>query len=126
NLLTNAAKYTERSGKIELRVAREGDYAVVSVADNGIGIPAADLPQVFDLFSQVRLHQGRAEGGLGIGLSIVRKLVEMHQGTVSVSSEGSGKGSTFIVRLPLMSARQPRPMHLRATPPASVSPRRIL
>jgi len=126
NLLTNAAKYTERSGKIELRVAREGDYAVVSVADNGIGIPAADLPLVFDLFSQVRLHQGRAEGGLGIGLSIVRKLVEMHQGTVSVSSEGSGKGSTFIVRLPLMSARQPTPMHLRTTPAASVSRRRIL
>jgi signal transduction histidine kinase len=101
NLLTNAAKYTERGGKIELRVAREGDWAVVSVADNGIGIPAADLPHVFELFSQVRLHQGRAEGGLGIGLSIVRKLVEMHQGTVSACSEGDGKGSTFTVRLPL-------------------------
>jgi PAS domain S-box-containing protein len=101
NLLTNAAKYTERGGKIELRVAREGNWAVVSVADNGIGIPAADLPHVFELFSQVRLHQGRAEGGLGIGLSIVRKLVEMHQGTVSACSEGDGKGSTFIVRLPL-------------------------
>jgi PAS domain S-box-containing protein len=102
NLLTNAAKYTERGGKIELRVAREADWAVVSVTDNGIGIPSADLPHVFELFSQVRLHQGHSEGGLGIGLSLVRKLVEMHLGTVSASSEGSGKGSTFIVRLPLI------------------------
>jgi PAS domain S-box-containing protein len=104
NLLTDAAKYTERGGKIELRVAHEADWAVVSVTDNGIGIPAADLPHVFELFSQVRLHQGHSEGGLGIGLSLVRKLVEMHQGTVSASSEGSGRGSTFIVRLPLIRA----------------------
>jgi PAS domain S-box-containing protein len=104
NLLTNAAKYTERGGKIELRVAREADWAVVSVTDNGIGIPSADLARVFELFSQVRLHQGHSEGGLGIGLSLVRKLVEMHLGTVFASSEGSGKGSTFIVRLPLIRA----------------------
>jgi PAS domain S-box-containing protein len=102
NLLTNAAKYTERGGRIELHVAREAQWAVVSVADNGIGIPSADLPRIFELFSQVRLHQGHSEGGLGIGLSIVRKLVEMHQGTVSVASEGSGHGSTFTVRLPLI------------------------
>jgi PAS domain S-box-containing protein len=101
NLLTNAAKYTERGGKIELRVAREADWAVVDVTDNGVGIPSADLPHIFELFSQVRLHQGHSEGGLGIGLSLVRKLVEMHQGTVSASSEGSGKGSTFTIRLPL-------------------------
>jgi PAS domain S-box-containing protein len=101
NLLTNAAKYTERGGKIELRVAREADWAVVSVTDDGIGIPSVDLPHIFELFSQVRLHQGHSEGGLGIGLSLVRKLVEMHQGTVSASSEGSGKGSTFTIRLPL-------------------------
>ena len=85
NLLTNAAKYTEHGGKIKLRVARDGDCAVVSVTDNGIGIPPIDLPHVFELFSQVRLHQGQAEGGLGIGLSIVRKLVEMHHGTVTVA-----------------------------------------
>ncbi len=106
NLLTNAAKYTERGGKIELRVAREADWAVVGVTDNGIGIPAVDLPHIFELFSQVRLHQGHSEGGLGIGLSLVRKLVEMHQGTVSASSEGSGKGSTFTIRLPLIRAAQ--------------------
>jgi signal transduction histidine kinase len=103
NLLTNSAKYTERGGRIELRVTHEADWAVVSVADNGIGIPSSDLPHIFELFSQVRLHKGHAEGGLGIGLSLVRKLVEMHQGTVSACSEGSGKGSTFTVRLPLAS-----------------------
>jgi PAS domain S-box-containing protein len=101
NLLTNAAKYTDAGGRIEVRVAREVDRVAVSVADNGIGISSDDLQHVFEMFSQVRLHQGRAEGGLGIGLSLVRRLVDMHQGTVSASSDGSGKGSTFVVRLPL-------------------------
>jgi PAS domain S-box-containing protein len=105
NLLTNSAKYTKRGGRIQLRVTHEADWAVVSVADNGIGIPSSDLPHIFELFSQVRLHKEHAEGGLGIGLSLVRKLVDMHQGTVSAHSEGSGKGSTFTVRLPLTSGR---------------------
>jgi CheY-like chemotaxis protein len=101
NLLSNAAKYTEPGGTIELRVAREGDEGVVSVADNGIGIPAAALPGIFEMFSQVRSHQGRADGGLGIGLSLVRQLVAMHRGSVHVASAGEGLGSTFSVRLPL-------------------------
>jgi len=126
NLLTNAAKYTERGGRIELRVSRKGNYAVVNVSDNGIGIPSDDLPHVFELFSQVRLHQGRSEGGLGIGLAIVRKLVEMHQGTVSVCSDGSGKGSTFTVRLPLLSDGAATPVYLPTKLPSSVPPRRIL
>ncbi len=126
NLLTNAAKYTERGGRIELRVSRKGNYAVVNVSDNGIGIPSDDLPHVFELFSQVRLHQGRSEGGLGIGLAIVRKLVEMHQGTVSVCSDGSGKGSTFTVRLPLLSDGAVTPVYLHTKPTSSVPPRRIL
>ena len=126
NLLTNAAKYTERGGRIELGVARQGTCAVVSVTDNGIGIPSADLPHVFELFSQVRLHQGRAEGGLGIGLSIVRKLVEMHQGTVSAFSEGSGKGSTFVVRLPLLAGGARTESQVNIEPPPAVPPRRIL
>jgi CheY-like chemotaxis protein len=126
NLLTNAAKYTERGGKIELKVARQGTFAVVSVSDNGIGIPSADLAHVFELFSQVRLHQGRAEGGLGIGLSIVRKLVEMHQGKVSAFSEGTGKGSTFTVRLPLLSGGARTPMQVEVGLSPSVAPRRIL
>jgi len=126
NLLTNAAKYTEPGGRIELRISRKGNYAVVSVSDNGIGIPSDDLPHVFELFSQVRLHQGRSEGGLGIGLAIVRKLVEMHQGTVSVCSDGSGKGSTFTVRLPLLSDGAATPVSLHTKLPSSVPPRRIL
>ena len=126
NLLTNAAKYTNRGGRIELRVTRDEDSVAVSVTDNGIGIPLADLTDVFELFSQVRLHQGRSEGGLGIGLSLVRKLVEMHHGTVSAHSEGSGKGSTFIVRLPLVSAgvRSQEPATARLQP--SAFRRRIL
>jgi signal transduction histidine kinase len=102
NLLSNAAKYTERSGRIELRTTREGEEAVVSVSDTGIGIPAADLPGVFALFAQVSEHRSRAQGGLGIGLSLVRKLVELHQGSVSAKSPGTGRGSTFTVRLPLV------------------------
>lgn len=126
NLLTNAAKYTEPSGTIELRVTHEADCAVVSVSDNGIGIPPADLPQVFELFSQVRLHQGRSEGGLGIGLSIVRRLVEMHQGTVAACSEGSGKGSTFVVRLPVIVGGVTTPVPRSVRLPSPVAPRRIL
>ena len=125
NLLTNAAKYTERGGRIELRVTREGNCAVVSVSDNGIGIPSSDLPHVFEMFSQVRLHQGRAEGGLGIGLSIVRKLVDMHHGTVSALSEGSGRGSTFMVRLPLLAGGATE-VQVRSAPLPFVSRRRIL
>ena len=84
NLLSNAAKYTDAGGTIELRIAREGAEGVVSVADNGIGIPAADLPGIFDMFSQVRSHRDHAAGGLGIGLSLVRQLVELHGGSVQV------------------------------------------
>jgi signal transduction histidine kinase len=101
NLLSNAAKYTDAGGTIKLRVARQGAEGVVSVADTGIGIPAADLPGVFELFSQVHSHRGHADGGLGIGLSLVRELVGMHGGSVQVVSPGEGRGSTFSVRLPL-------------------------
>ncbi len=104
NLLSNAAKYTERGGRIELHLSREGDEVVATVSDTGIGIPAADLAGVFDLFSQVGAHRSRAEGGLGIGLSLVRKLVELHRGSVSAQSPGTGCGSTFSVRLPLAAA----------------------
>jgi signal transduction histidine kinase len=75
---------------------------VVSVADTGIGIPAADLQKVFEMFSQVRSHRGHADGGVGIGLSLVRQLVEMHGGSVQATSPGEGRGSTFFVRLPLI------------------------
>lgn len=105
NLLSNSAKYTDRGGQITLTLDRDGNEAVIRVADNGIGIPAPALENVFEMFSQVQAHQSRSDGGLGIGLALVRNLVAMHSGTVSASSEGPGKGSTFTVRLPVVEAR---------------------
>ncbi|MFO0847565.1 MAG: response regulator [Gemmataceae bacterium] len=99
NLLTNAAKYTPDGGRITVTADREGGRAVVRVADTGIGIPADMLPRVFDLFTQVGKHLDRAQGGLGIGLALVKRLVEMHGGEVTAESAGAGHGSTFTVRL---------------------------
>ncbi|HEV7928824.1 MAG TPA: ATP-binding protein, partial [Nitrosospira sp.] len=101
NLLSNGAKYTERGGHLRVSLEREENDAVVRVTDTGVGIPPEDLQRVFDLFSQVRSHQELAEGGLGIGLSLIRTLVEMHGGRVTAESGGRGAGSTFTVRLPL-------------------------
>jgi PAS domain S-box-containing protein len=100
NLLTNSAKYTERSGKIWLGAERRGGEVIVSVWDTGIGIPADALPRIFDMFSQVDRSIERSTGGLGIGLALVKGLVEMHEGTVTAASGGQGKGSTFTVKLP--------------------------
>jgi PAS domain S-box-containing protein len=100
NLLTNSAKYTEPGGRIWLTAFEEDGQAVVSVRDTGIGIPAEALPRIFDMFSQLDRNIERATGGLGIGLALVKGLVEMHGGTVSAESDGEGKGSTFTVRLP--------------------------
>jgi CheY-like chemotaxis protein len=100
NLLSNCAKYTEPGGAISLTVERDGDDAVISVSDTGIGIPPDYLEDVFEMFSQVRVHQARSSGGLGIGLALVRRLVQMHGGSVSAYSPGIGAGSTFTVRLP--------------------------
>lgn len=102
NLLSNAAKYTEYGGRIDVQLWRAGEEAVVAVSDTGIGIPAGAADQVFDLFSQVREHQGRYGGGLGIGLALVRRLVALHGGSVHAASLGEGRGSTFTVRLPAM------------------------
>ena len=101
NLLNNAAKYTERRGRIALAVERQGDQALVRVRDNGIGIASSMLPKLFEMFTQDEDAQERSQGGLGIGLSLVKRLVEMHGGTVSAHSEGPGMGSEFIVRLPI-------------------------
>jgi signal transduction histidine kinase/ActR/RegA family two-component response regulator len=101
NLLENAAKYTDPGGRIHVTVLQEEGEEILRVADNGIGIPAQELPQVFDLFSQVRIHQGKNADGLGIGLTIVRRLVELHGGSVQAASAGLGSGSTFTVRLPM-------------------------
>jgi CheY-like chemotaxis protein/two-component sensor histidine kinase len=102
NLLNNAAKYTERGGRIWLTVEREGSDVVVSVRDTGIGIPRDKLRGVFELFAQVHGALEKSQGGLGIGLSLVKRLVEMHDGTIEARSEGLGKGSEFIVRLPIV------------------------
>jgi signal transduction histidine kinase/ActR/RegA family two-component response regulator len=104
NLLNNAAKYTPNQGNIELRVEREGESVLLSVRDNGLGLPQECLGDVFEMFNQVDQSLHRAQGGLGIGLALVRKLVQMHGGSVSAESAGLGQGSTFSVRLPLASA----------------------
>lgn len=103
NLLNNAAKYTDRGGQVSLAAEREGDEAVIRVRDNGIGLSAEILPRVFDLFAQEDRSLDRSQGGLGIGLTLVRSLVELHNGTVSVQSRGPGQGSEFIIRLPVSS-----------------------
>jgi signal transduction histidine kinase/ActR/RegA family two-component response regulator len=104
NLLNNAAKYTEPGGSITIKAWTESGDAVVEVSDTGIGISSSVLPRVFDMFSQGDSRHRHAQGGLGIGLTLVRTLVEMHGGTVRAASGGIGKGSTFVVRLPLAQA----------------------
>jgi len=100
NLLNNAAKYSEDGGRIAFSAVREGDDVVISVRDRGFGISADMLPRVFDLFIQGDRSLSRSEGGLGIGLTVVKKLVDLHGGTVTVASEGPGQGSAFVVRMP--------------------------
>lgn len=120
NLLNNAAKYAAPSGRITLRAFRDGDEAVVSVRDRGIGIEPEMLPHVFELFTQGRREAHRAQDGLGIGLTLVRSLVEMHGGSVAAASDGCGRGSEFIVRLP-MAHRSPLPATV-APPPVAPAP----
>jgi PAS domain S-box-containing protein len=121
NLLTNSAKYTERAGKIWLSAERKAGVIEVMVKDTGIGIPHDALPGIFDMFSQVDRSIERATGGLGIGLALVKGLTEMHGGTVVATSEGEGRGSTFIVTLPTVPpavavADEPPPSILTAYP----------
>ena len=104
NLLTNSAKYMGKMGRIWLSAEPSGDDVVLCVRDTGIGIPAESLPRIFDMFSQVDRSLERSTGGLGIGLALVKGLVEMHGGTVVAASDGPGKGSTFTVRLPSLRA----------------------
>jgi signal transduction histidine kinase/ActR/RegA family two-component response regulator len=101
NLLDNAAKYTEKGGRVWLTAERQGEEVVVSVRDTGIGIAADHLPRLFEMFSQVAPALERSQGGLGIGLALVRGLVGLHGGSVEARSEGPGRGSEFIVRLPV-------------------------
>jgi PAS domain S-box-containing protein len=116
NLLTNAIKYTPPGGRIELTTCRENGEAVVRVRDDGVGIKPELLPKVFDSFVQSERSPERADGGLGIGLTIVKRLVELHGGRVAVRSEGPGSGAEFIIRLPALAASEPRSP--AAAPPA--------
>ena len=121
NLLTNSAKYTQPGGSIELVAEATNGKVRVSVRDNGIGVPADALESIFDMFSQVDRSLEHSTGGLGIGLALVRGLVEMHGGTVTAASDGQDRGSTFTVTLPVLtsvSASVPRSASLAAAPPA--------
>jgi len=131
NLLNNAAKYTEPGGRIwlsaEAQEGESGSWAAISVRDNGIGIPVSMLSRVFELFTQIDRHSDLAQGGLGIGLALVKSLVEMHGGTVEARSEGPSRGSEFTIRLPLV--RAARPAEVTSTlphPVAVLESRRIL
>lgn len=103
NILNNAAKYTDPGGHIRLSVRRSGGNAEIEVADNGVGIPPEDQKKIFDLFVQVERSHHRAQGGLGIGLTLAKRLVDLHNGSIEVYSAGHGCGSRFTVRLPLLS-----------------------
>ena len=129
NLLNNAAKYTPAGGRITLRARRDGAQALIEVKDSGVGIPAESIATVFDMFTQVGQNMGRAQGGLGIGLSLVRRLAELHGGSAAAASPGAGLGSTFSVRLPLLAPQQETPAGPAATassvPAAPASGRRF-
>ncbi len=104
NLVTNAAKYTPAGGKIDVSVTAQAQEAIIAVRDNGVGIPDSMLPKIFDLFTQVETSLERSQGGLGIGLALVKKLITMHGGSIAVESKGKNAGSVFTIRLPLVSA----------------------
>jgi len=116
NLLNNAAKYTDPGGSISVTALRVGTDVEIRVRDNGIGIPPALLPRLFQLFTQVDAAAHRAQGGLGIGLALVRQLVQMHGGSVTAYSDGPGKGSEFLIRLPLRMQRPRELMQSSLTP----------
>lgn len=126
NLLNNAAKYTPHGGEISLSAQREGGEIVLRVRDNGIGIRAEALPQLFDLFHQADRVPGRVSEGLGIGLTLVRNLVEMHGGSVSATSAGPNQGSEFVVRLPALRSPSGPAASISAEPLPMVRPLRIL
>jgi signal transduction histidine kinase len=125
NLLHNAGKFTGSGGHVKLEARRDGKWLEIRVTDNGVGIAADVLPTVFDLFAQADRSLERSQGGLGIGLSLVKGLVEMHGGTVRAESEGLGRGSTFVVRLPLHEVK-PQPARAKAVLVSSPAPRRVL
>lgn len=124
NLLNNAAKYMDEGGRIRLRATRDRDFAVVSVRDEGIGIAPELLPRLFEIFTQAESALDRSQGGLGIGLSLARGLVELHGGTIEARSEGLGKGAEFVVRLPAIPAAAPGAEPATSAPAAALPARK--
>src|SRR5206468_6263700 len=126
NLLNNAAKFTPAGGQISVRVQRDGDFGVLRVIDTGRGIAPELLPRIFQLFEQGDQSLARCEGGLGIGLTLVQNLVRMHFGTVEAKSEGAGRGSEFIVRLPMLPVVPAQSSKTAAQPPIPGERKRVL
>lgn len=128
NLLDNARKFTDRGGAVTVRLQQEGDEAVLAVEDTGIGMTAAALPRLFEVFSQIDADIDRSKGGLGLGLAVVKGLVELHGGSVTARSDGPHRGSTFLLRLPLAGTGGTDPAHTRNAPHAKrgVQPLRVL
>jgi CheY-like chemotaxis protein len=128
NLLNNAAKYTGADGSITLKAERQGEEAVISVRDTGVGIPADMQTRIFEMFNQASRSTGQSQTGLGIGLTLTKRLVEMHGGTITVCSEGRDRGSEFIVRLPVADqpAQKPEQAVHHTEKPASAASLRIL
>ena len=129
NLIINAAKYTDGGGLIQVIGRREGGEAVLRVRDNGIGIEPESVPKLFEMFYQAPAAAERSQGGLGIGLSLVKSVVELHGGSVAAHSEGAGKGAEFVLRVPALAPTAPRSEAAPALPPSSAMPsgaRRVL
>ncbi len=126
NLISNSARYTPAGGRIQIRAGAQGETLVVAVSDTGIGIAEEMLTRVFDLFAQVHEPSEHSQGGLGIGLALVRRLVQMHDGSISAQSAGAGAGSTFTVRLPLAAAAAASTSSSSGNSTSAAKPRRIL
>ncbi len=118
NLLENAARYTEPGGRLEVKLREENDQALLSVSDNGIGLAPDTLESIFDLFTQVDRSLARSGGGLGIGLTLVRRVLDLHGGTIEAHSAGLGHGTQFIVRLPVVPPKSARKTNSHVAPSA--------
>jgi CheY-like chemotaxis protein len=125
NVLSNAVKYTPEGGHVTLSIEQDGD-ALIRVTDDGVGIASERINGIFELFAQAENAIGRAQGGMGIGLALVRNLVELHGGTVTAQSDGLGKGSEFVVRLPLAGMDQITEMPVQAKHEPHIGQRRIV
>ncbi len=126
NLLNNASKYTLRGGRIRVSARSNNGSATITVEDTGVGIPPEMLPRIFDMYTQLQEHRDRTYGGLGIGLTLAKRLVEMHGGSIEAASEGPGRGSRFDVTLPTLAVVEPEATRRASEPAAPLPPCRVL